>query len=92
MHGQASHPDNPFNYHYDVVTLDSEVREGCRNNQSPWVPVVQMDPDTDVETLYFQVLSGLSGSVCVCLTVLLLMCLTVSCDVSLCYCACTSLF
>ena len=49
---RGSNSENPFNCHYDVVTLDAEAR--LAQHRSPWVPVARIDPDTDVETLYFQ--------------------------------------
>ena len=49
---RGSNNDNPFNCHYDVVTLDPETR--VSQHRSPWVPVARIDPDTDIETLYFQ--------------------------------------
>jgi len=49
---RGSNSENPFNCHYDVVTLDMEARAAQYRN--PWVPVARIDPDIDVETLYFQ--------------------------------------
>eukprot|EP00656_Telonema_subtile_P028584 TRINITY_DN3110_c0_g1_i10.p1 TRINITY_DN3110_c0_g1~~TRINITY_DN3110_c0_g1_i10.p1 ORF type:complete len:886 (+),score=272.28 TRINITY_DN3110_c0_g1_i10:198-2855(+) len=52
--GAACDGNTVFNYHYDVVTLDLSAREGGRQHRAPWAPVAKIDPDTDIETLYFQ--------------------------------------
>lgn len=41
----------PFDQHYDVVTLDPTNRQQAR---AGWVPVGQLEPDTDIQTLYYQ--------------------------------------